>query len=218
MDRYSYFLKRLLLVIPTLIGISIICFTLTQFVPGGPVEQALMQMRGMNAGGDAQSGGMSTETITEAHRKEIEKHFGFDKPVYERYWIWVKKVVVLDFGDSYKYPSKTSWQLIKERFSVSLIFGITGFLLTYAICIPLGIQKALRHGSAFDATSSVIVFAGYAIPPFAFGMLLKMFLSGTTDGLFDWFPVTGFVIAATTYAITIITNSFLVCLIVTSIV
>jgi microcin C transport system permease protein len=94
--------------------------------------------------------------------------------------------------ESYKFPNKTAWQLIKERFKVSIIFGATGFVLSYIVCIPLGILKALRHNKAFDLISSIIVFVGYAIPPFAFGMVLKMLFCGTVDHLWDIFPISGF--------------------------
>ena len=93
---------------------------------------------------------------------------------------------------SYKYSNKTAWQVIRERFPVSLTFGLTSFFLTYLVCVPLGIAKALRHGKAFDLTSSIIVFAGYAIPPFALGLLLRATLCGVNDFGFDWFPVSGF--------------------------
>ena len=94
--------------------------------------------------------------------------------------------------ESYRFPNKTSWQLIRERFRVSLIFGITGFVLSYLVCIPLGIIKALRHDQTFDIVSSIMVFVGYAIPPFAFGMVLKMLFAGTVEGLWDIFPLSGF--------------------------
>lgn len=191
MNRTRYLIRRLLLVIPTLIGISIICFALCQFVPGGPVEQTLIRMRG--EGGGAGGKGMATRGITDAHRREIERHFGFDKPIPVRYWNWVSGVARLDFGTSYKYPNKSAWRLIKERFPVSLTFGLTGFLLQYLICVPLGIRKAVQHGSRFDIATSVIVFAGYAAPAFAFGMILKMAFCGTTEGLWNWFPLGGFV-------------------------
>ncbi len=183
----------MILVIPTLIGITIVCFMISQFVPGGPVEQLLLQMRGISAGDNI--GAKSTETrgLTEEHKKMLEKHFGFDKPLIIRYFNWLGGVARLDFGESYKYPNKSVWQLIKERFPVSLIFGLTGFILQYLICIPLGVWKAMKHGSAFDTITSVIIFIGYAVPAFAFGMLLKMLFCGTTDGLFDWFPIAGFV-------------------------
>ena len=191
MDRLSYFLRRLLLVIPTFIGITISCFALCQFVPGGPVEQMMIQMRGIG-GAEAGSATLPSESISENQRKALEAHFGFDKPIIQRYWewLWVHRMGMK--VDSYKYTNKTVWQLIVERFPVSLTFGITGFILTYLICIPLGIGKALRNGSAFDLVSSVVVFVGYAIPAFAFGMLLKLFFSGTSEHFFDLFPLGGF--------------------------
>jgi microcin C transport system permease protein len=190
MERWTYFARRLLLVIPTFIGITLVNFGLCQFVPGGPVEQIMMQMRG-SVGGEARLSAM-VGAISEEQRKALEKHFGFDKPVLIRYWTWLWTNRIGLAVDSYKYPNKKVWQLIKERFPVSLIFGITGFVLTYLVCIPLGIAKALRNGSVFDWTSSVVVFVGYAIPAFAFGMVLKMLFCGTTDTLWNVFPVAGF--------------------------
>lgn len=191
MERMDYFIRRFFLVIPTFIGITLLCFTLIQFVPGGPVEQILMQMKGFGAseaGGDVKVRG----TISEQQRREIEAHFGFDQPIYKRYWKWLVTDRLGMRMESYKFPNKTAWELISERFRVSLIFGITGFLLSYLICIPLGIAKALRHDKLFDLASSALVFVGYAIPAFAFGMVLKMLLCGTVDGLWDIFPVSGF--------------------------
>ena len=189
MDRVSYFIRRLLLVIPTFIGITFVCFAICQFVPGGPVEQALIRMRGM---GDTQRGASSGPAISAEQRKAIEAHFGFDKPIPQRYWKWlVHDRMGLNVA-SYLYPNKTVWQMIRQRFPVSLIFGLTGFILTYLVCIPLGMVKALRHGSAFDVVSSALVFTGYAIPAFAFGMVLKTLFCGTHDGALDWFPVAGF--------------------------
>lgn len=187
MDRVSYFLRRLLLVIPTFFGITIVCFTICQFVPGGPVEQALLRMRGT----DSAKGGKAA-TIGEEQRRAIEKYFGFDKPIHQRYWNWLVRDRVGMDAMSYKYSNKTAWQVIRERFPVSLTFGLTSFLLTYLVCIPLGIAKALRHGRLFDLASSILVFAGYAIPAFALGLLLRSTLSGVNDFGFDWFPVSGF--------------------------
>ena len=191
MEKLDYFIRRFLLVIPTFLGITLSCFSLIQFVPGGPVEQIVMQMKGIGA---AESGAAASviSSITEEQRKALEEHFGFDKPFYQRYWKWLVTDRLGMKMESYKYPNKTAWQLIKERFKVSIIFGMTGFLLTYLICIPLGILKALRHDKAFDLISSVIVFIGYAIPVLAFGMVLKMLFCGTVDGLWDIFPVSGF--------------------------
>ncbi|HOU58958.1 MAG TPA: ABC transporter permease subunit, partial [Kiritimatiellia bacterium] len=108
-----------------------------------------------------------------------------------RYWTWLARDKMGLAARSYKYPNRTVGQLIADRFRISLVFGISGFVLTYLICIPLGIAKALRHGSVFDAVSSIIVFAGYAIPAFAFGMLLKMLFAGTGEGFWDILPAAG---------------------------
>jgi microcin C transport system permease protein len=191
MEKLDYFIRRFLLVIPTFLGITLLCFALIQFVPGGPVEQIVMQMKGIGAAESGKGAGV-TGSISEEQRKAIEAHFGFDQPFYVRYWKWLVTDRLGMRMESYKFPNKTAWQLIKERFKVSLIFGVTGFLLSYIVCIPLGILKALRHDKVFDLISSIIVFTGYAIPPFAFGMVLKMFFCGTVDSLWDIFPVSGF--------------------------
>lgn len=191
MERMDYFIRRFLLVIPTFIGITILVFGLIQFVPGGPVEQVIMQMKGIGVSESGRGIGVQG-SISDQQRKAIEAHFGFDKPFYKRYWKWLITDRLGMKMESYKFPNKTTWQLIRERFKVSLIFGITGFLLSYLVCIPLGILKALRHNKIFDLVSSIIVFIGYAIPPFAFGMVLKMLFSGTVEGLWDIFPVSGF--------------------------
>ncbi len=191
MERMDYFIRRFLLVIPTFIGITILVFGLIQFVPGGPVEQVIMQMKGIGVSESGRGIGVQG-SISDQQRKDIEAHFGFDKPFYKRYWKWLITDRLGMKMESYKFPNKTTWQLIRERFKVSLIFGITGFLLSYLVCIPLGILKALRHNKIFDLVSSITVFIGYAIPPFAFGMVLKMLFSGTVEGLWDIFPVSGF--------------------------
>jgi microcin C transport system permease protein len=159
-------------------------------VPGGPVEQKLMEMRGF--GGEQSSPQGNANTISEQQREELEKAFGFDKPLIVRYYNWLIRDCVGLRMKSYMYTDKTAWQLIRKRFPVSLTFGLSGFLLSYLICIPVGIAKALKHGSVFDFTSSMTVFIAYSIPAFALGMLLKMLLCGTTDGLFDIFPISGY--------------------------
>jgi len=189
----AYFLKRLLLVVPTLLGITLVCFALTQFIPGGPVEQQLLAMRGLSgdATGGAGGGAQGPSTVTAHIRQDLIRYYGFDLPLHTRYKRWL---INNRFGltmPSYQFTDKTAWQLIAARIPVSLWFGITGFLLSYLICIPLGIAKALRHGTRFDMASSVVVFVGYAIPAFALGMILKMLLSGTVDSLWDIFPLGG---------------------------
>ena len=192
MDRLAYLIRRLLLVIPTFIGITIICFSLTRFLPGGPVELKLMKMRGMGGGGEAAAAAQGTAaSVTADYRKELERQYGFDKPIYEQYWQWLVTNRMGMKLESYQYPNKTAWQLIKGRIPVSIWFGLASFFLTYLICIPLGIAKALRHRQAFDAGSSLIVFVSYAIPSFALAMGLKMLFCGTMDGGWDVFPLGG---------------------------
>ncbi len=190
----AYFIKRLFLVIPTFLGITLVCFTLTQFVPGGPVEQQIMAMRGMSS----EARGTATTTaaqgplnVTEQFRKDLIRHYGFDQPLPVRYKRWLLDNRLGLSMKSYKFTDKTAWQLIASRIPVSLWFGISGFVLSYLICIPLGIAKALRHGTRFDVVSSVIVFIGYAIPAFALGMVLKMLFCGTVDSLWNFFPLGG---------------------------
>jgi microcin C transport system permease protein len=191
MERLEYFVRRLLLVIPTFIGITLVCFGIIQFVPGGPVEQMLMRMKAQGTGEVAGGTGRST-VISPEYRKQLEVHFGFDQPFHKRYLKWLITDRLGMRMESYKFPNKTAWQLIRERFPVSLIFGLAGFVLSYLVCIPLGIAKALRHGGRFDMLSSVAVFVGYAIPPLALGMVLKMAFCGTVEGLWDILPIGGF--------------------------
>ena len=192
MDRLAYLVRRLFLVIPTFIGITVVCFALTRFLPGGPVEIRLMRMKGMSAqGGAGEGAGASVSHVTEEYRQQIERQFGFDRPICEQYWNWL---VVNRMGrdlPAYDYPNKTAWQLIRSRIPVSLWFGLASFVLTYLVCVPLGIAKALRHRQPFDAVSSVLVFVAYAVPSFAFAMVLKMCLCGTVEGLWDVFPLGG---------------------------
>ena len=191
MERREYFVRRILLIVPTFVGITAVCFAITQFVPGGPVEQIVMQMKGFTTG-EAGKGAESAAALSPEYRKQLERHFGFDQPFHRRYFKWLVSDRLGMRMESYKFPNKTAWRLIRERFPVSLIFGLTGFILSYLICIPLGIGKALRHGARFDVVSSAVVFVGYSIPPFALGMVLKMLLCGTVEGWPDIFPVAGF--------------------------
>ena len=190
MERLVYFFRRLLLMVPTFIGITFVCFALCQVVPGGPVEQALAKMRGLGAA-EAGRSPHAGAAVSPEQRQALEAHFGFDQPLLKRYWNWLARDKMGLAAFSYKYPDQTVGQLVADRFKISLVFGISGFVLTYLVCIPLGIAKALRHGSVFDAASSVLVFAGYAIPAFAFGMLLKMLFAGTGDGFWDVLPAAG---------------------------
>lgn len=192
MDRLAYILRRLLLVIPTFIGITILCFSLTRFLPGGPIEMRLMKMRGMGGGGEAAASSQSAAaSVTEDYRKELEAQYGFDKPIYRQYWNWLVTNRMGMNLHSYQYPNKTAWELIKGRIPVSIWFGLASFLLTYLICVPLGIAKALKHRQTFDAASSLVVFISYAIPSFALAMGLRMLFCGTLDAGWDVFPLGG---------------------------
>ncbi len=190
----TYFLRRLLLMIPTFVGITVLVFTIMQFVPGGPIEQAIMKMRMAAAGegGAAGAGGgefasgieMPAEAIA-----ELKKQFRFDKPVPVRYLLWLNDLVHLNLGKSYKY-NEPVWDVIRSRFPVSIYFGLIGFTLSYLVCVPLGVLKALRHGSRFDFTTSAIVFIGYSIPGWALGALLLVLFGG--GSFLDVFPLGGF--------------------------
>ena len=190
MQRCDYFIRRLLLMIPTFLGVTLVVFALIQFVPGGPVEQALLQMRGIGSG---EGGAIAADggTISPEMRRQLEAYYGFDQPFARRYFTWLVTHRMGLVMPSYRFPDRTAWQLIRRRFPVSLIFGLTGFFLSYLVCIPLGIAKALRNGSRFDLISSVVVFIGYAIPVVAFGMLLKVLFAGTVDHFWDVFPLGG---------------------------
>ncbi len=183
----AYILRRLLLMIPTLIGITLVCFVLIQFIPGGPVEELISRVQSaaaMRGGADA-SKALSPEQI-----EQIREHFGFNEPAWKRYFIWLKQVCLLDLGESYTY-GKPVWDVIASRFPVSLFFGLTSFFISYLICIPLGLLKAVKHGSRFDSVTSGLIFSGYVMPGYALGVLLIIFLSG--GSFFDIFPLGGLV-------------------------
>ena len=191
MPRLAYVLRRLLLAIPTFFGITLVCFALTRLLPGGPVELRLMRLRGLSAAGETAGAGAAASAVTDEYRHELERQFGFDKPLVRQYWDWL---VVNRAGlalASYDYPNKTAGELIASRIPVSLWFGLVSFALTYLVCVPLGIAKALRHRQAFDAVSSLVVFAAYAVPSFALAMAFRTLLCGTVEGLPDLFPLGG---------------------------
>lgn len=192
--RVAYFLRRLLLAVPTFLGITFVCFALSQAVPGGPVEQAVARMRGLGEGTPSGARGTGS-AVSPAQRAALEKHFGFDLPLHERYWKWLVRDRLGMRARSYRYPNKTVGTLVSERFGVSAVFGLSGFLLTYCVCIPLGISKALRAGSVFDAASSAVVFCLYAVPPFAFGMALKLLFASDGGRFWSIFPASGLVSA-----------------------
>src|SRR2546427_3260627 len=166
----GYFIRRLLLISPTFLGITLAVFVIMHFVPGGPVERQIMryQMSTMGEAGASGGAGQVSVSLPEDAIEEIRRYYGFDKPVHVRYVRWLWKVLHLDLGNSYIYQDPV-WDVIRSRFPVSIFLGLTGFLLGYVICIPLGVWKAIRHGSTFDVVSSALVFMGYAVPGWALG-------------------------------------------------
>lgn len=188
----SYILKRLLLMIPTLLGIMTITFAVTQFVPGGPVEQVIAQMRhGNGTGGDVGSGaGRGSHEITDTQLAQIKAQYGFDKPMLTRYGIMLGSLATFDLGRSFSH-NQPVWGLILEKLPVTLSLGIWTFLVSYLVSIPLGIAKAVRQGSAFDVATTFLVLFGYAVPGFVLGVFLIILFAGGT--LFEWFPLRGLV-------------------------
>ena len=210
----AYIVRRLLLIIPTLFGIMVINFVVIQSAPGGPVEQLIQQLteggapdvtaRVSGTGtGDLAAGeraSASDQGATSRYRgargldpefiEEIERMYGFDKPMYERFFQMMGQYLRFDFGTSY-FRDQTVVDLVLEKMPVSISLGLWTTLLTYLIAIPLGIRKAVRDGSRFDVWSSAVVIAGNAIPSFLFAILLIVLFAG--GSFFDWFPLRGLV-------------------------
>ncbi len=187
----SYFIRRFLLIIPTFLGISLAVFVIMHFVPGGPVEQQILRFKMAIAqeGGVGSGGRLTSEGLPQDAIDEIRRYYGFDKPVHVRYGLWLWNVLHLDLGQSYIYHEPV-WDVIKSRFPISIFLGLTGFLLSYIICIPLGVFKAIKHGSRFDFLSSFIVFLGYSIPGWALGTALLVLFGG--GSFWELFPLGGF--------------------------
>jgi microcin C transport system permease protein len=189
---WSYILKRLLLMIPTLFGILLITFIVIQFVPGGPVEQMVAQFQGFEAGGEgpaaAEGGYRGRQGVDAVRVEEIKKLYGFDKPAPERFVQMIGQFARFDLGKSF-FHNKAVGQLILEKLPVSISLGLWTFLLVYLISVPLGIAKAVRAGTAFDTMTTFIVLLGYAIPSFVMGVVLLVFFAG--GSFFQWFPLRG---------------------------
>jgi microcin C transport system permease protein len=181
----TYIVRRLLLMIPTILGITIACFLLCQFVPGGPVEQVISRIRAASS-----LHGASQRTISPEEVENIKAYLGFDKPIHVRYFLWLERLLRFDLGNSYVYHLPV-WNVITSKMPISLFFGLTSFVLSYFVSVPLGVWKAVKHHSAFDVTTSAVVFAGYVIPGYALGILLIIFLGG--GSYLAWFPISGVV-------------------------
>ncbi len=184
----AYFIRRLLLVIPTFIGITVMVFTITRFVPGGPIERIIAETRAMQMG-EGRSSRASAGQGQPLSQEQIEKlkaYYGFDKPVLQSYGIWLLKVLKGDLGRSTRYQDPV-WEMISERVPISLYFGILTLILTYGVCIPLGVAKAVRHNTAFDNLTSALIFTGYAIPGWVAGVLMLVLFASH----YDVFPLGG---------------------------
>jgi microcin C transport system permease protein len=197
---FVYIVKRILLMFPTLFGVVLLTFAVTQFVPGGPVEQMMAQLQDRSSGGESASAGASSAATATGYRgsqgvsaqqlEEIKKLYGFDKPATERFWEMLKAYARFDLGKSF-YQHKPVWDLIKEKMPVSISLGLWTFFLTYLISVPLGIKKAVRAGSTFDLWTTLIVLVGYAIPGFVLGVFLLVIFGGQLQ----WFPLRGLISA-----------------------
>ncbi len=206
----SYVLRRILLIIPTLLGIMTINFFIIQTSPGGPVEKMILKLNNQESKTlqritqSEQSDSINSIEIDKETKnvykgsngldpkliKDIEKLYGFDKPILQRYFLMLKNYVVFDFGDSF-FRNKSVIELIKEKLPVSISLGVFSTILIYLISIPLGIKKALKHGSKFDIYTSSLIIIGNAIPGFLFAILLVILFAG--GNYLDWFPLRGLV-------------------------
>lgn len=198
----SYIIKRLLLIIPTLLGILLVNFIIVQAAPGGPVDQMIAKLQGhetnatISVSGSQGGENMIARKGFEQNRygippellKEIEAMYGFDKPASERFFIMLKQYAVLDFGESF-FRNDSVINLIKEKLPVSISLGLWSTLIIYLISIPLGIRKAIAHGSNFDIWSSSLITIGYAIPGFLFAIMLIVLFAG--GSYWDLFPLRG---------------------------
>ncbi|MGD8242299.1 MAG: ABC transporter permease subunit [Desulfobacterales bacterium] len=180
----AYFIRRLLLVIPTFIGITLMVFAITRFVPGGPIERMIAEAQRMQVEGggsrDSIGAGVQRQPLSDEQIAFLRQYYGFDKPLLNSYFAWLAKVIRGDLGVSTRYHDPV-WELIRSRIPISLYFGLISIVLTYGVCIPLGIVKAIRHKTAFDNVSSIIVFIGYAIPGWVIGLYLLVWLAGWWD-------------------------------------
>lgn len=201
----NYILRRLLLIIPTLIGIMTINFFIVQIAPGGPVEQAIAKYQGIDNGNATRIASATNSDIKQSNQTSqyrgaqgvdpeyiaaLEKLYGFDKPLAERYFSMLWRYAIFDFGDSFYRDQKVT-DLIIEKMPVSISLGLWTTLLAYLISIPLGIKKATAHGSRFDIWSSTVVTVAYAIPAFILAIILIVIFAG--GSYYDWFPLRGLV-------------------------
>jgi microcin C transport system permease protein len=186
---FSYILKRVLLMLPTLLGVLLLTFAVIQFVPGGPVEQYLAEAKVGAGGGSAEGGGMSYRGAQGVDPKRIEQIkalYGFDKPPHERFVQMLGQFARFDLGKSF-FQNKAVSELIWEKLPVSISLGLWTFFISYLIAVPLGVAKAVRAGSRFDLITTLVILLGYAIPGFVLGVALLVIFGGQLQ----WFPLRG---------------------------
>ncbi|MGI4777318.1 MAG: microcin C ABC transporter permease YejB [Janthinobacterium lividum] len=179
----TYLLRRLALMIPTLLGVLLLNFAIVQFVPGGPAEQLLSQLSDKEG---RIAGGPTARALDPKQIAEIKALYGFDKPAPERFWQMIGQFARFDLGTSF-YQHKDVWQLVKEKMPVSISLGLWTFFISYLIAVPLGVAKAVRAGSRFDFVTTLVVLIGYAIPGFVLGVALLVVFGGQLQ----WFPLRG---------------------------
>ncbi|MDT8285512.1 MAG: ABC transporter permease subunit [Elusimicrobiales bacterium] len=188
----TYFLRRLLLIPVTFIAITFMVYSVLRVVPGGPIEQAQMQikMAMMQEGGSAAMAGPETEVqIPEEAMKELKAYYHLDKSIPEGYARWLWGIVRLDFGKSYVY-GKPVLDVIISKFPISVYFGLIGYFASWIVCVPLGVSKAIKHKTGYDTATSVLVFIGYSIPGFVAALILLMLFGG--GSYWDLVPLGGF--------------------------
>jgi len=203
---FAYIIRRLLLIIPTIVGIMVINFAVINMAPGGPIDRFILEMKGSKALGERTGGTEGSEVRSTAPqpgqdtragrglekelRDRLARQLGLDKPLLERFYLMMRNYITFDFGESF-FKGRPVVDLVVERLPVSISLGVWATLLTYLICIPLGIMKATRDGSRFDVWSSGVVIVGYAIPSFLFALLLIILFA--TGNFVKWFPLRGLV-------------------------
>jgi microcin C transport system permease protein len=190
----AYILKRLLLMIPTLIGVLLITFIVIQFVPGGPVEQLVAQLKGQGVAGEASAGveGLyrGARGLDEERINELKAFYGFDKPAWQRFVEMLGNYLTFNLGESYFHHQSVT-ELVVSKLPVSISLGVWTFFITYLTCIPLGVAKAVRDGTPFDVVTSTLILIGYAIPGFVLGITLLVLFGG--GSFWDIFPLRGLV-------------------------
>ena len=176
----AYFIRRILLILPTFIGITLMVFAITRLVPGGPVERMMLEYQTKRTGTSGSVSGNRTQPLSDDQIDMLKKYYGFDKPIFTSYLVWLGNVLKGDLGVSTRYYDPV-WQMIRERIPISLYFGVISMILVYGVCIPLGMLKAIKHKGVFDNISSVIIFTGYAIPGWVVGLFLLIIVASRME-------------------------------------